>query len=325
MEEEVPAAAAGSSQKVDRGDQVSKYRFNFDAVRKYRDFQKFDIVEDYSDHYYAKSISTPSGKWAKKIEKEWRILEKGLPDTIYVRVYESRMDLLRAVIKGAEGTPYHDGLFFFDVCFPNTYPRDPPKVHYHSGGLSINPNLYSNGYVCLSLLNTWYGSKNEKWTPGVSTMLQVLVSIQGLVLNAKPYLNEPLLAWTNVVPLFGGYRSKLYNEEILMYSLKTMVYTMNKPPKHFEDLVVGHFRIHAHDILKTFKSYYMEGIGSVRCGVDNGKKTSSRWFKKNAKSYMDTVIRAFEHIGVENVDEYIVPPAEKSLFEKIMTFLCLDN
>ncbi|CAI9303728.1 unnamed protein product [Lactuca saligna] len=31
-----------------------------------------------------------------------------LPDTIFVRVYESSMDLLRAVIKGAEGTPYHD-------------------------------------------------------------------------------------------------------------------------------------------------------------------------------------------------------------------------
>lgn len=47
-------------------------------------------------------------------------------DMIFVRVYESRMDLLRAVIKGAEGTPYHDGLFFFDVYFPKSYPHDPP-------------------------------------------------------------------------------------------------------------------------------------------------------------------------------------------------------
>lgn len=47
-------------------------------------------------------------------------------DTIYVRVYESRMDLLRAVIIGAEGTPYHDGLFFFDVFFPSSYPSVPP-------------------------------------------------------------------------------------------------------------------------------------------------------------------------------------------------------
>lgn len=47
-------------------------------------------------------------------------------DTIFVRVYESRMDLLRAVIIGAEGTPYHDGLFFFDVFFPSNYPNVPP-------------------------------------------------------------------------------------------------------------------------------------------------------------------------------------------------------
>lgn len=47
-------------------------------------------------------------------------------DTISVRVYETRIDLLRAVIVGAEGTPYHDGLFFFDVFFPVDYPNAPP-------------------------------------------------------------------------------------------------------------------------------------------------------------------------------------------------------
>lgn len=35
-----------------------------------------------------------------------------------MRAYESRNDILQAVIIGAEGTPYHDGLFFFDVQFP---------------------------------------------------------------------------------------------------------------------------------------------------------------------------------------------------------------
>ena len=36
------------------------------------------------------------------------------------------MDLLRAVIVGADGTPYHDGLFFFDVYFTLSYPNMPP-------------------------------------------------------------------------------------------------------------------------------------------------------------------------------------------------------
>ncbi|KAI7747212.1 hypothetical protein M8C21_007937 [Ambrosia artemisiifolia] len=124
----------------------------------------------------------PPKNWAKKIQEEWKILDKDLPDTIFVRVYESRMDLLRAVIIGAEGTPYHDGIFFFDVCFPSSYPNTPPLVHYHSGGLRINPNLYNCGKVCLSLLNTWTGVQNEKWVPGTSTMLQVL-NFENLVIG----------------------------------------------------------------------------------------------------------------------------------------------
>lgn len=104
------------------------------------------------------------------------------------------------------------------------------KVYYRSGGLRINPNLYDNGYVCLSLLNTWQGMKNEQWTPGVSTMLQVLVSIQGMVLNAKPYFNEP--GYASSSGSVGGEKKSLqYNERTLVLSLKTMVYTVKKPPK----------------------------------------------------------------------------------------------
>lgn len=49
-----------------------------------------------------------------------------LTDGIFVRVYEDRMDLLRAVIAGAYGTPYQDGLFFFDFHLPSDYPSVPP-------------------------------------------------------------------------------------------------------------------------------------------------------------------------------------------------------
>ncbi|RVW69392.1 putative ubiquitin-conjugating enzyme E2 39 [Vitis vinifera] len=164
-------------------------------------FRRFDVVSDDSDHHYVKLNRTAnsdadcfsnaaSGVYSK-IMQEWKILEKNLPDSIFVRVYERRIDLLRAVIVGAVGTPYHDGLFAFDLAFPPDYPAHPPQVHYRSFGLRLNPNLYANGRVCLSLLNTWVGRKKEKWDPSQSTVLQVLVSLQGLVLNEKPYFNEP--------------------------------------------------------------------------------------------------------------------------------------
>nr|XP_017257605.1 PREDICTED: uncharacterized protein LOC108227122 isoform X3 [Daucus carota subsp. sativus] len=222
---------SGSSSK--RKESATPKQVDEDNIlKKFREFKKFDIVEDPSDNHYVNKktpVKQPSS-WSKKIQQEWKILEKDLPDTIFVRAYESRMDLLRAVIVGAEGTPYHDGLFFFDVFFPHNYPNVPPHVYYNSRGLRLNPNLYANGKVCLSLLNTWRGGQKERWIPKSSTMLQVLVSIQGLILNAKPYFNEP--GWEHQSGTPGGeVKSQHYNETTFILSLKTMVFTLRKQPK----------------------------------------------------------------------------------------------
>jgi len=55
----------------------------------------------------------------------------------------------------------------------------------------LNPIFGAYGSLCLSLLNTWDGKKNERWRPHVSTILQVLVSSQGLVLTEEPFFNLP--------------------------------------------------------------------------------------------------------------------------------------
>jgi ubiquitin-protein ligase len=45
------------------------------------------------------------------------------------------------------------------------------QVHYFSTSSErLNPNLYHDGKVCLSLLGTWSG---PGWVPGQSTLLQV--------------------------------------------------------------------------------------------------------------------------------------------------------
>lgn len=91
---------------------------------------------------------------------------------------------------GPVDTPYEDGLFAFDIHLPDTYPAAPPNVHYISHTRErLNPNLYVEGKVCLSLLGTWHGHGSELWSVG-SSLLQVLVSIHSLVLNAEPYFNE---------------------------------------------------------------------------------------------------------------------------------------
>ncbi|AES87057.2 ubiquitin-conjugating enzyme E2 [Medicago truncatula] len=189
--------------------------------------KRFDVIDTCSDHHF---FNERKGYWAKKVQQEWSILEKNLPETIYVRVFEERMDLMRAAIVGASGTPYHDGLFFFDICFPPEYPNEPPMVHYISGGLRINPNLYESGKVCLSLLNTWSGTATEVWNPGASTVLQVLLSLQALVLNKKPYFNEAGCD-QQIGRAEGEKNSVSYNENAFLLTCKSMLGLLRKPPE----------------------------------------------------------------------------------------------
>uniref|UniRef100_J3MW82 E2 ubiquitin-conjugating enzyme n=1 Tax=Oryza brachyantha TaxID=4533 RepID=J3MW82_ORYBR len=275
---------------------------------KYKTFKQFDTVTDHSDHFYSMLgegndvVTKPSKDWVKRIQHEWKVLEKDLPDTIFVRVYENRMDLLRAVIVGPAGTPYHDGLFFFDVSFPSQYPKKPPLVNYRSGGLRLNPNLYDDGKVCLSLLNTWSGKGCEKWNPSKSTMLQVLVSIQALVLNAKAYFNEPGYA-ASAKTLQGEQMSMAYNENTFLLSCKTMLYSLRNPPKHFGDFASCHFCKYGRNILAGCKAY-MDGaqvgclVGNGVQDVDEGDKSCSTNFKGSLKKLFEEFIKEFTRIGV---------------------------
>ncbi|KAH1035518.1 hypothetical protein GYH30_055478 [Glycine max] len=235
----------------------------------------FDITKDPSDHYFIGANGQSNNrKWFKKVQQDWSILQNNLPEEIYVRVYEDRMDLLRAVIVGPYGTPYQDGLFFFDFHLPPEYPDVPPSAYYHSGGWRINPNLYEEGKVCLSLLNTWTGRGNEVWDPKSSSILQVLVSLQGLVLNSKPYFNEA--GYDKQVGTAEGEKNSLsYNENTFLLNCKTMMYLMRKPPKDFEVLIKEHFRRRGHNILKACDAY-MKGylIGSLTRDASVSEKSS---------------------------------------------------
>jgi len=93
-----------------------------------------------------------------------------------------------ALIIGPSDTPYFGGNYFFEFNYPADYPHSPPKVKYCTNGNNIrfNPNLYTCGKVCVSLLNTWRG---DQWTScqTISTVLLTLCTL----LCKDPLLNEP--------------------------------------------------------------------------------------------------------------------------------------
>ncbi|KAF8031164.1 hypothetical protein BT93_D0385 [Corymbia citriodora subsp. variegata] len=307
-ENELPAPKWTSLKVEVKDDQEERGLLSLSKSKEVEQFKQFDMVTGCSDHHFLngadKGVASSQVKkgWLKKVQQEWSILEKNLPETIYVRVYEERIDLLRAAIVGPPGTPYHDGLFFFDIFLPPEFPNEPPMVHYHSGGLRVNPNLYESGKVCLSLLNTWTGSGSEVWNPGSSTVLQVLVSLQALVLNDKPYFNEA--GYDKQLGKTEGERNSVsYNENAFLMTCKSMLYLLCKPPKHFETLVEEHFSNRSDNILHACKEY-MKGapVGFAFGGGEKAQETqkgSSTGFKIMLAKLFTKLIDAFTEKGID--------------------------
>ncbi|KAI0815073.1 hypothetical protein BC629DRAFT_1469034 [Irpex lacteus] len=159
-------------------------------------WKRFEILPSAPvDHaFYGSAPAQPSRTFLARLNKEYRVLESSLPETILVRAFEDRTDLLRCLIIGPENTPYEDAPFVIDWMLDSNFPHSPPIAHFLSwtnGNGRVNPNLYEEGKVCLSILGTWAGDKNETWSASRSSLLQALVSIQGLVLVKEPWFCEP--------------------------------------------------------------------------------------------------------------------------------------
>ena len=238
-------------------------RTNDDAFPAFAsvDIDDEDVDAALADHRFKETPATGPADlpaWSKAVRKEWRTLRTSLPANVWVRVFEQRTDVLRAAMLGPEGTPYHDNVFVFDFSFPPGYPNEPPASSYHSRGERVNPNLYENGKVCLSLLSTWSGKGSEMWDPKRSNMLQVLVSIQGLVLVDDPYYNEA--GYEKQSGTAEGKRNgDQYNEQAFLASARSMISTVRDPPRHFEPLIRAHFHARAPKILRVCRAYLDEG------------------------------------------------------------------
>ncbi|XP_059626930.1 putative ubiquitin-conjugating enzyme E2 38 [Cornus florida] len=237
-----------------------------EVEKRYRRFRKFERVSyPPADHHFVGTGIRRNGEQPateKKIIEEWDMLNTNLPDWIYVRAYESRINLMRAVIIGPPGTPYSQGLFFFDIFFPRTYPARPPKLFYHSHGFDFTSHSPRKVSSSSSLVDSWYGlhlmpvrggggrgyecQPRKNWGPPKSNILFLLVSIRDWFLNiAKPcgdYDNDGLV-------------EPRRRRTLMMLGCEAMIQTLAKPPWDFEDFVAGHFRNKAHAILVNFMAH----------------------------------------------------------------------
>eukprot|EP00004_Rigifila_ramosa_P020217 TRINITY_DN5235_c0_g1_i1.p1 TRINITY_DN5235_c0_g1~~TRINITY_DN5235_c0_g1_i1.p1 ORF type:complete len:912 (-),score=190.68 TRINITY_DN5235_c0_g1_i1:12-2747(-) len=242
--------------------------------------QNFSFVaEAPSDHFYLSKPSSPA--ISRSVQKEYKLLRSTLTTKgISVIAFENRMDLFRAVMLGPANTPYMDGLFVFDIYLPPTYPNDAPLVHYFSFEKEkLNPNLYTDGTVCLSLLGTWAGNSVESWNPGKSNIVQVVLSIQALVLNTFPYFNEA--GYEKQRGSEEGERNALfYNESAYLLMLRAMSALLMSPPAHVNECVRSHFRERGPKILKYMEYLLKKGSDSAAAFELEGDEIYSVHFDK---------------------------------------------
>ena len=196
--------------------------------------------------------------YQNRLIKEITSLQQSLPvnygASIFLRMDPENMSVMRILMTGPEGTPYDSGCYIFDVCIPNNFPQVPPNVQFmNHSGKRFNPNLYENGKLCLSLLGTFTGDNGgESWNSKTSTIYQVFISIQSLILNSQPYFNQPSCAKLINTSEYNKENEK-YNNNIRMYTLchaiRDMITNLDTYPQ-FKDVIVKHF------ILK--KKYILE-------------------------------------------------------------------
>ncbi len=209
----------------------------------------------------------------KRIQKDIQDIHKSTQDLkdngVYVHVNEDNMNDVYAMFVGQEKTPYEHGFYFIKFTYPADYPMSPPKAFYctqgtiqGAGQIRFNPNLYTCGKVCLSMLNTWQG---PGWVP-TNTIMNVFMAIQALVLNETPLHNEPGFASLPAKdPAIQSYNKLITYANFNIAILEMMV----RPPRGFEAFIPvmeEYFVTHFEKILTCAKSA-QSNVQNIKCSA----------------------------------------------------------
>ena len=164
--------------------------------------------------------------YIKRIISDISEISSDYDPKIHIWYDEQNITKIRALIIGPEGTPYEDGLFYFTIDIPQSYPFTHPSAKFETINQKIrfNPNLYEGGKVCLSIIGTWSG---PKWS-SVQTIKSLLLSIQSL-LDIHPMINEPSYENTTI----DDPRAVEYNEYIRFHTYEFAMYEMLTNETHF--------------------------------------------------------------------------------------------
>ncbi|XP_044731226.1 baculoviral IAP repeat-containing protein 6 [Chrysoperla carnea] len=259
----------------------------------------------------------------KRLAQEAVTLSTSLPlsfsSSVFVRCDTDRLDVMKVLITGPADTPYANGCFELDVYFPPDYPQAPMMINLETTGrhtVRFNPNLYNDGKVCLSVLNTWHGRPEEKWNAQTSSFLQVLVSIQSLILVPEPYFNEPGYERSRGTPT-GTQSSLEYNANIYQATVRwAMLEQIRNPSPCFKQVIHTHFWLKRHEISTQIERWIteLETIAPEKRTSSGGTRSSSsrRVPAVSALALKHHYIQLYEELsrlktpeGLEDLEDHI--------------------
>tara|TARA_B100001758_G_C18294916_1_gene549080 strand:+ start:221 stop:1003 length:783 start_codon:yes stop_codon:yes gene_type:complete len=198
-----------------------------------------------------------NNSYTNRLIKDIKYLKKNPIENIFYKHDEKNIFLGYLLVIGAINTPYAYGFNYFKIQYPDTFPYQPPKLTYFSndGYFRYNPNLYTNGKVCLSILNTWIG---DKWTSCI-TLNTLFISLN-TIFNDKPLLNEPCIKENDIYIDKYNLLIKYKNIEnnICNSLFKLDKFLSNYNLDNYENLDnINAFNFHFYDIMiKTFIDNY---------------------------------------------------------------------
>jgi ubiquitin-protein ligase len=118
------------------------------------------------------------------------IMKSDMQSKEYDFYYTEDTSKFVAVIYGAEDSCYEGCMFYFNITLDDKYPINPPMFKFVTPiNKRFHPNLYAEGKVCLTVLNTWHDSKIAGWN-SATTLESIFVIIRSMM-DDNPVAQEP--------------------------------------------------------------------------------------------------------------------------------------
>ncbi|CAG7731793.1 unnamed protein product [Allacma fusca] len=201
---------------------------------------QFDILENVPDnHYFKRSATMVDSHLIRVVRDEFDIIRGNVPDGVYIRVYEDRMDLISALIIGPAKTPFENCPLMFDLKLPKTFPRTSPQVQFISYADEIHPLISDDGNFCQANLQWKYSAEDNEVHQPKSYILEAVRSIQGLFFTREPFYADAIRNQESPTPE-DQEKSRAYNEAVFLQVLDAYYQTALKPHEPWKQLVADH-------------------------------------------------------------------------------------